>query len=489
MALGIRDLARHSAIYGFGSALRAAGSFLLIPIYTHALSTAGFGILEILNRVADIILIVMFLGLRQAYIRFFFDQADEEWQKRVTTTFMIFAVIMATTVAGAFFHFRIPIAVAIFDDPAVVPFLTLVIVWMPFQMLANIFMSYLQIRTRSVAYVAISIGLLISLLLLSVLLLVYFELGVRGALWASLLPIGILGIVGTVYLFSWAGFRPSWPVFKGMLRFGLPYLPAAVLMYVISNADRYFLIRYASVDSVGLYALASKIGMVGTMLLMEPFMKVWSPFLFQTHMKSDGPRLIADVFRLFTVVSVYFALLVSVAAPIVVPFISSEEFHLIWVYVPAICLASVFYGIHHIADAGILISKRTNYKPLIFGIGAATAVATNGLLVPSLGIVGACIAAVVTYAVLLFVTYVIAGRYYNIPVDMLRVFATFLIGGLCYGLSLAIRWILPDNLGLLFSLVTLAIFPVLIWYAGILLEEERSSAWSYSRSLIARLSN
>ena len=66
-------LAKHTLIYGVGSVMVAAGGILLIPVYTHVLSAAEYGTLEILNRIADILIVVMFLGMRQSFIRIYFD--------------------------------------------------------------------------------------------------------------------------------------------------------------------------------------------------------------------------------------------------------------------------------------------------------------------------------------------------------------------------------------------------------------------------------
>ena len=69
-----RSLLRSSSIYGVGAVLNKALGFFLIPLYTHTLATGQYGLLELLNRVADVLILLVFLGMRQAYIRFFFDR-------------------------------------------------------------------------------------------------------------------------------------------------------------------------------------------------------------------------------------------------------------------------------------------------------------------------------------------------------------------------------------------------------------------------------
>ena len=66
-------LGRHSFVYGVGNAIGIAGGFVLIPLYTHVLTTGEYGTLEMINRTADILMLIMFMGIRQAFIRFYFD--------------------------------------------------------------------------------------------------------------------------------------------------------------------------------------------------------------------------------------------------------------------------------------------------------------------------------------------------------------------------------------------------------------------------------
>ncbi|PQP33964.1 hypothetical protein C6A37_10225, partial [Desulfobacteraceae bacterium SEEP-SAG9] len=143
---------------------------------------------------------------------------------------------------------------------------------------------------------------------------------------------------------------------------------------LLMNSDRYFLGIFSSLDAVGIYSLGYKIGFLGLGLIMDSFGKVWSPFLFANYNKADGPVLIGKAFTYYTLVSVTFGLLIAIVSPIILPFISPEAYQVTYKLIPLICLGSIFYGMASLADAGILIAKKTIYKPLIFGISCGIAV-------------------------------------------------------------------------------------------------------------------
>ncbi len=137
-----RGLAKHTLTYGAGSVMVAAGAFLLIPVYTHTLSTAEFGALEILNRIADVLLIVMFLGMRQSYIRIFFDDDAEGWGDTVTATFLLFCLFSCAVVASALYPWAGGALSKLYGDPSLNELFSLLLFGATVSMFANVVMTY-----------------------------------------------------------------------------------------------------------------------------------------------------------------------------------------------------------------------------------------------------------------------------------------------------------------------------------------------------------
>jgi O-antigen/teichoic acid export membrane protein len=472
----LAKLVRHTTVYGLGSALTAIGGFLLIPLYTHVLTTAEYGTLELLNRIADILILVMFMGVRQAYIRFYFDDKDEIWRNSVTTTVVAFALVSSIAIGAIFYPFRSFVLEHVFKNQISDVFLILVLSWVPVEMLIAIGLSHLQINMRSVPYVTINFLRLLLFVLLNVMLLYFYRTGVIGVLIAQIVAASVVAVSFLVYFLRWARGTIRISLLKSLLAFGLPYLPATVFMYMINNADRYFLSVYSSLEAVGIYALASKFGMLGLTLIMDPFNKVWAPFLFENYSTPKGPKLIGKVFMLYTLVSVFVALGIAVLSPVVIPLVSDEAFHSAYRVVPLICLASVFYGMACLADAGILIAKKTHYKPVIFGLASVVTVVGNFVLVPAFGVLGAAIASAVGFGALFIINLLFSNRFYRIPLEVGKFLLIFAAASCTYLLS-----IYAIDLGegfaykSLLALVALTMFPILLWTLGILSDDDKNS--------------
>jgi len=88
--------------------------------------------------------------------------------------------------------------------------------------------------------------------------------------------------------------------------------------------------------------------------------------------------------------------------------------------VPVVMLGYLFLGCSNVFTAGIHIEKRTHLLPGITLAGALLNVAANYLLIPRLGIMGAALATLVSYAVMALLAFLIVRRFYPVPYEWSR---------------------------------------------------------------------
>ena len=70
----IRDLVKHTAVYGSGFVATAAVSLVLVPVYTHYLSPSDYGLLALMLVLYGLMKTVYDLGFTNSVARFFFDE-------------------------------------------------------------------------------------------------------------------------------------------------------------------------------------------------------------------------------------------------------------------------------------------------------------------------------------------------------------------------------------------------------------------------------
>ena len=71
----LKELLRHSAIYGLGSIVARVLGVLLLPLYTRYLSPSDYGLIETLVALSAVLTALVAQGMKSAFFRFYFDSA------------------------------------------------------------------------------------------------------------------------------------------------------------------------------------------------------------------------------------------------------------------------------------------------------------------------------------------------------------------------------------------------------------------------------
>jgi len=145
--------------------------------------------------------------------------------------------------------------------------------------------------------------------------------------------------------------------------------------------------------------------------------------------------------------------------------VTGAQFADAFALVPLASLAAVFYSISGLVDAGLLIEKKTQYKPIIFGVAAAVSVTANVALVPLFGMWGAAVAAVVSMITLVLVNLHYSNKFYRLPIEWRRLMLVFAGAIATYGLcDVIFIWSNHSVLGQVGSVLAMVSFPLLLWW-------------------------
>ncbi len=125
--------------------------------------------------------------------------------------------------------------------------------------------------------------------------------GVEGALLGTLIGTATAGIVGLVLL--WSSFEPNFDLaeIKQIILRGRYRAPIVMSFWLVQNADIFILSRFVSHDELGIYHLASRLGLVvsflpqGFRMAMRPLRKsaIWDAFQDEYGKRTAGGQLLA----------------------------------------------------------------------------------------------------------------------------------------------------------------------------------------------------
>src|SRR5215216_8082963 len=94
----LKELVRHSAIYGLGSIVARVIGVLLLPLYTRYLTPADYGLIETLVALSAVLTALVAQAMKSAFFRFYFDSAEHERRLLVVRTAFWYVLAASTTV-------------------------------------------------------------------------------------------------------------------------------------------------------------------------------------------------------------------------------------------------------------------------------------------------------------------------------------------------------------------------------------------------------
>jgi len=478
----LRYLAKHAGIYGAANLFARALGFIVIPVYTRYLTTAEYGTLELLELSTYVLGMFLGLGIGQAIIRFYND-TDDPQQKALVISTSLWCVVTLTVVGAALFLPSGRFASrTVFGVEEYHQFFRIVFVTLLLTLMADVPMAYFRARQASVRYSVFVSCRLLAMLGLNLLFLIGLGWGVFGLLLGSMLAHGAFAILLMALVVREVGWGFDGRLLLGMLRYGLPYVPGGLGMFVLNFADRFFLQHYAGLAAVGLYSLGYKFGMLVHMMLADPFLAIWGPRRFELARQPDAPRVFSAIFTYFILAEVSFVLGLSVLGREAFQVLTGPAFRAAYHFIPVVALGYILLGAYFNVQVGILLHRRTAYIPLIVAASAATNILLNALLIPYLGAWGAAWATLVAFLVMGAINFRVSNRLFPVPYEWHRLAKILACAGTVYAASLlvpATTWLTS----VVIKLALLLSYPVLLYLTGFCSDGEVA----YLRALVSRV--
>jgi len=141
---------------------------------------------------------------------------------------------------------------------------------------------------------------------------------------------------------------------------------------------------------------------------------------------------------------------------------SDKEYWASYSVIPIIVFTYALWSLRKSINVAILLKRKTSAEAIIFFVGAVLNIGLNFLLVPRYGMMGAAVATIITYFVLMVILFIYNKKLMDIKYEWSRIvkitIVTALIFGVCYFISI-------DNLVLsvVFKILTILLFPVFLY--------------------------
>ena len=483
MAHYLRRLASTGAAYTASSVISKLFAVALLPLYTRHLTRADYGAAEVLLAAVVALSIFFRFGIVEAQLRFYYlekggtekngislggnpgpsrDDADFERDAvvRSASGFLFIAITAGALLVAAFAG---PLSEALLDRRETELMLIAAGGLWVFT-LYELLMAMFRLDERARAYFTASFANVLLTIALTVWLVVVEDEGARGLL------LGNFGASAVILLgLFWVHRRrialvPSARTVRPMLSFGLPTMPAELSLYALNVIDRVAIARLAGLAEAGLYALAVKFSQVVT-VVARGFNLAWPPLAYSIRSDDDARRTYSLVVTYYMLVAFTIVLALSLEARWVARALAAPEFFDSHEAVPLVATGVTLYSLYLVLSVAVGRAGRTGFNFPVTGAALACNVVLNLVLIPPYGIVGAGIALVASYLVMVALMYLVTQHVFPLGLEWGRIVR---IVGLAAGLFAAGELLLPDSgaIGFLARAALVPLYWALLYGSG-----------------------
>jgi O-antigen/teichoic acid export membrane protein len=466
----ILRLGKETAIYGLSSIVGRFLNFLLVPLYTNLLLPSDYGVIATLYAYIAFAAVIFGYGMDAAYMRF--AASWEEGEKKQTYSVPFLSVVASSFVLSLILYRSAPVLADWMGiGGEAVPLVEMAAWILFFDAIVLVPYAALRMENKAGTFALIRIINIVLTIILNVVFLAVLGMKAEGVVMANLVASALtllLHLRGIARNFT-LRFSPT--LYKQLLAFGLPYLPAGLAGIAMQVIDRPIMKALTDDATVGIYQANYRMG-VFMMLVVGMFDYAWRPFFLRHAREPEAKQLFARVFTLFCVLAVSLFVFLTIFIEDIIRIRVGSVFFIhpdYWpgaVIIPVILLAYVLNGAYVNFLVGVYLEKKTSVLPYVFGAGAAVNVAANLALIPPYGMMGAAYATLLSYAVIAVGIFIPSQRLYRIEYEWKKILALLSVATLIISVF---KLLTPDpsHLDLIPKAGLVATFTLLLFFARV----------------------
>ena len=445
----IKALAGQTVIYGLGTIVPRLLNYLLTPFYVRVFVSGEYGQISELYAWIALLLAILTFGMETTFFRF--SQKEDSGKVFNNAETIVLLITSIFLVLYGFFyksfaeliHYEfnthyvllLGIIVAI-DAAAAIPFAMLrkenkagrFSLIKTINVLTNIFFNILFLVVIPEKSIMIGERL--------------FGEGTSLLIWVFISNI-LASLLNLILLFpqlSKLRLRLNRDLIVPMLKYSFPILLISLVGMVNEVADK-ILIKYLvtipdettlasmnitgekyAMQQLGIYSANFKLGVLMT-IFIQMFRFASEPFFFSHAKDRNAPTLYAKVMTYFVIFCLLIFLGVMFYMDILQHFVgrTGSDYREGLRIVPIILIANMLYGIVFNLSIWFKLSDKTYYGTIISIIGSITTLLCFFILIPRIGYMGAAIAHLGCYSVMMLVSYFWGQRIMPIPYQIGRI--------------------------------------------------------------------
>lgn len=402
-------------LYTVSSFCNSATPFILLPILTRYLSTSEYGTISMFNATSSILLPFMGMGISAAVLRKMADKRkddDPEYIFNASLVLIVASLIVISVVLLARDYFSYVTSIN-------QEYIWFVLIYTINIAVCELMQTVLQINEKvKCFFVYQNCGTLLNLIV-SIILVVKLKMGLRGRIYGLFFPKLIFALFGLFYIQKYIGIKPrinKTYIKDVVFNYGIPLVPTKLKSTVLTYTDKIFIANMLSVSSTGIYSVGNQLSMP-ILILTQAFNLAYVPWLYKKLNEESEctKKKIVNYTYIYFVAIILIALVWSLVAGLILPYIAGEGYQSASMYIIWLSLAYALTGMHMMVVNYIYYTKQTRLYAVVTIMVIFVNIILNYFFIKTNGAVGAAQATFLSDAVSFGLTWFLASKVYKMP--------------------------------------------------------------------------
>lgn len=384
-----RYLAKNTAIFAIGNVASRLISFFLVPLYTNILTTAEYGVVDLVNTLCTVLAPILILNINEAVMRFALDKGAN-YKKIMSTGLTVF-------VGAIFLGILVIPASSLFSEVA--QYSTYIYFYTVTLAGSQLFLCYLRGKENIAFYSVGSVLQTMTIALFNILFLAVLHKGIKGYFLAYI----ISNIITILFAFIAGNVREvirdykfDIKLTKVMAAYSVVLIPNTFMWWIMNSSDRVMVTSIIGVAANGIYAVSYKLpSLVST--LTGIFNQAWSYSAIREDGAEDENEYNNMVFnRLISIVMLLSIALLTIVKPFLRLYVGMD-YYSAWEYTPFLIIGSAYLTLATFMATSYTVHKDSFGYLFSATFGAALNIVLNFLLIPIIHVYGAAFATCISY--------------------------------------------------------------------------------------------
>ncbi|MGP4078979.1 lipopolysaccharide biosynthesis protein [Pseudalkalibacillus sp. R45] len=424
----LKRLGGDSLLYALMNVGTKLIAFLMLPIYTAYLGQTEMGVFDAVDAMTAMLTFFIIFGTDNALAFYYYDTEDEEKRDTYVETVLTFRLGISLILLAIALLFGPWISQLVTDSKDYAHVVYIAMIVLVFEAIITLILTLYRFQFKSLKvmiYTVLKLGLVA---LLSFIILKFFLPGVEAIYIGRVISMVVVVAFLVRPVIKYLRFKIDYEVLKKIVVYAAPLVPASLAFWVITFANRFFIVHFDGVATNGIYGVAVKFATVIT-LLTSSVQMAWRPYSMSIKEKPDAKKIFAKFYYILLILGIIGLLGIATVIPFVLKFmIPNPEFADATKYV-ALLSAGTFLNFYYlIISVGLFIEKETKPISYYFGITAVVSLILNVVLIPLFSLWGAAASVVLSYLLANIMIFRRSQQVYKVPVSVWKIAFLFING-------------------------------------------------------------